>query len=85
MAARRRSYWHASSRLVGAGFGGAYMASLPNDPEPSPTRVATGTLSPFARLAFTHELTHRFKSLGLGPVIKTPLEPPLKGLGRRPK
>jgi tetratricopeptide (TPR) repeat protein len=55
------------NEFVGEGFGGVYLSSLPNDPEPSPTLLATGTLSPFARLTFAHELTHRFNHVALGP------------------
>jgi tetratricopeptide (TPR) repeat protein len=54
-------------QFVGDGFGGMYLPSLPNDVEPSPTVLASGTLSPFARLLFTHELTHRFNHVALGP------------------
>jgi tetratricopeptide (TPR) repeat protein len=46
--------------------GGMYMPYLPNDIEPSPTLLAWGSLSPFARLLFTHELTHRFNHVALG-------------------
>jgi hypothetical protein len=53
--------------FAGQGFGGVYMPSLPNDPEPSPTLLASGTLSPFARRLFAHELMHRFNHAGLGP------------------
>jgi tetratricopeptide (TPR) repeat protein len=55
------------SEFLGDGFGAAYMSSLPNDAEPSPTLIASGTLSPYARLAFAHELTHRFNHVALGP------------------
>jgi tetratricopeptide (TPR) repeat protein len=54
--------------FLGDGFGGVYMPSLPNDVEPSPTLLASGTLSPFARLSFAHELTHRFNHSALGPM-----------------
>jgi len=54
-------------QFVGDGFGGQYMPWLPNDVEPAPTVLASGTLSPFARLLFTHELTHRFNHVALGP------------------
>lgn len=53
--------------FVGDGFGAVYKPSLPNDPEPAPTLLASGTLSPFARLTFAHELTHRFNHVALGP------------------
>lgn len=55
------------NEFVGEGFGGVYAPSLPNDVEPSPTVIASGTLSPFARLLFAHELTHRFNHVALGP------------------
>ncbi|HVY28840.1 MAG TPA: hypothetical protein VHB79_19925 [Polyangiaceae bacterium] len=55
------------NEFVGQGFGGVYTTSLPNDVEPSPTVIASGTLSPFARLLFAHELTHRFNHVALGP------------------
>lgn len=55
------------NEFVGQGFGGVYSTSLPNDVEPSPTVIASGTLSPFARLLFAHELTHRFNHVALGP------------------
>lgn len=55
------------SEFLGDGFGAAYMSSLPNDAEPSPTLIASGTLSPFARLSFAHELAHRFNHVALGP------------------
>ncbi len=55
------------NEFVAEGFGGVYIPSLPNDIEPSPTVLASGTLSPFARLLFTHELTHRFNHVALGP------------------
>jgi tetratricopeptide (TPR) repeat protein len=55
------------NQFIGEGFGGMYIPSLPNDAEPSPTLLASGTLSPFARLAFSHELTHRFNHVALGP------------------
>jgi hypothetical protein len=54
-------------QFLGDGFGGVYIPSLPNDVEPSPTLLASGSLSPFARLSFTHELTHRFNHVALGP------------------
>jgi hypothetical protein len=53
--------------FIGEGFDGMYMPSLPNDVEPSPIMLAAGTLSPFARLTFAHELTHRFNHVALGP------------------
>jgi tetratricopeptide (TPR) repeat protein len=55
------------NQFIGDGFGGVYLPSLPNDAEPSPTLLASGTLSPFARLLFAHELTHRFNHVALGP------------------
>ncbi|HXK18910.1 MAG TPA: hypothetical protein VNG33_13960, partial [Polyangiaceae bacterium] len=55
------------SQFVGDGFGGQYEPWLPNDVEPAPTVLASGTLSPFARLVFAHELTHRFNHVALGP------------------
>jgi tetratricopeptide (TPR) repeat protein len=55
------------TQFVGDGFGGQYMPWLPNDIEPAPTVLASGTLSPFARIVFTHELTHRFNHVALGP------------------
>jgi tetratricopeptide (TPR) repeat protein len=53
--------------FIGEGFDGMYMPSLPNDVEPAPIMLAAGTLSPFARLTFAHELTHRFNHVALGP------------------
>ena len=55
------------NQFIGEGFGGMYLPSLPNDAEPSPTLLASGTLSPFARISFAHELTHRFNNVALGP------------------
>lgn len=54
-------------QFVGDGVGGQYLPWLPNDLEPAPTVLAWGSLSPFARLLFAHELTHRFNHVALGP------------------
>lgn len=53
-------------QFVGDGVGGQYLAWLHNDLEPAPTVLAWGSLSPFARLLFAHELTHRFNHVALG-------------------
>jgi tetratricopeptide (TPR) repeat protein len=55
-------------QFVGDDVGGAYWGSLANDLEPSPTVIASGTLSPYARILFAHELTHRFNHVALGPL-----------------
>ena len=55
------------SDFVADDVGGQYMPWLPNDLEPAPTLLASGSLSPFARLLFAHELTHRFNHVALGP------------------
>jgi Flp pilus assembly protein TadD len=53
-------------QFVGDDIGGQYRPWLPNDLEPSPTVLAWGSLSPFARLLFAHELSHRFNQVALG-------------------
>jgi hypothetical protein len=53
-------------QFVGDDVGGQYRPWLPNDLEPSPTVLAWGPLSPFARLLFAHELSHRFNHEALG-------------------
>ena len=45
---------------------GTYQSSLPNDIEGVPTILASGTLSPFGRVLFAHELAHRFNHVALG-------------------
>ncbi len=45
---------------------GTYQSSLPNDIEGVPTILASGTLSPFGRVLFAHELAHRFNHAALG-------------------
>lgn len=58
---------HSDAReFLGDGFGGVYRSWLPNDLEPTPTVIASGTLSPGARMAFAHELAHRFNHAGMG-------------------
>lgn len=55
------------AEFLGDAFGGVYLRALPNDTEAAPTVLASGSLSPFARLLFAHELTHRFNHVALGP------------------
>lgn len=45
---------------------GLYLATLPNEVESEPTMLVSGTVSPFARTVFAHELTHRFNAVTLG-------------------
>ncbi len=47
-------------------MGGVYMPHLPNEPQGPPTLLVFGTLSPFGRTLFAHELTHRFNFVALG-------------------
>jgi tetratricopeptide (TPR) repeat protein len=54
-------------QFLGDDVGGVYASSLDNELEPRPTVIASGSLSPFARVLFAHELTHRFNHVALGP------------------
>jgi tetratricopeptide (TPR) repeat protein len=51
---------------VPAQAGGVYKWSLPDDIEHTPTMLVFGTLSPFGRTLFAHELAHRFNRVSLG-------------------
>jgi len=51
---------------VPAQAGGVYEWSLPDDVEHTPTMLVFGTLSPFGRTLFAHELAHRFNRVSLG-------------------
>lgn len=53
--------------FVGDDVSGIYVTRLPNDAEPMPTILASGSLSPATRVLFAHELTHRFNHVALGP------------------
>ncbi len=57
-------------QFYGDAVGGIYFDSLSNDLEATPTLVTYGTLDPYSRVTFAHELTHRFNHFALGP---TPL------------
>ena len=52
--------------FVPANIAGVYEPHLPNEPEGEPTMLVSGTLSPFGRTLFAHELTHRFNYVALG-------------------
>jgi tetratricopeptide (TPR) repeat protein len=52
--------------FVPAQMVGIYQSSLPNEIEGVPTILASGTLSPFGRVLFAHELAHRFNHVALG-------------------
>ncbi len=60
-----RSHYDAK-QFLGDDVGAAYSSSLANDLEPTPTVIASGSLSPLARITFAHELTHRFNNVALG-------------------
>lgn len=45
---------------------GQYRPSLPNEIEATPTMLVYGTVSPYGRALFAHELAHRFNAVTLG-------------------
>jgi len=53
-------------QFVGPNLGGLYCESLPDDIDGSPVTLVFGSLSPFGRTLFAHELTHRFNHLTMG-------------------